>query len=732
MAMMFLIIFGSLGVAMAIVAQGNLSTAEAHIKINRSLAAAETGMQYMIYRINQTAQGVTTTAGVIDSTNAPALWIAARDAMKDEMTDEAHNVEQPVLIGTTLKIGPIAVAPGEPTFEAYLTPHPITGEDYGAPFYQNPPYSELESPPTSGNTLDATWVRVRVVASDGPVGRQVFRSIQMDFKMDKKIRYAILARSRVMIGRNVMIDGPIGSRFLETWLENGHPVQMVSDFRGLDTDETTGLDVKLDDFMDDELLVHDVDGDNRINLANATEAPAADLADLTAMDANEDGYVDEYDLFISHFDTNDDGQITSTELHAKADSTIEADQLLELIDTFGDPSRSGYGDSVIDVHDPYAKIRGEVLIKADVDGWELGAAAEDNGDRGNYQDYFQGPIHPDYGEAPLTFGASDYDMQQLGSTDFDVSSFKTAATGDLAAQATTQELDHDPMDPESPQPLGNTETEEVPYGAAYPYDYYERPVYENMTFTDVTIPKGTNALFRNCTFIGVTFVETEVQNTDANFNYAGMVESDGTQKYPDLTVDVGGTDVTDTKTVANNLRFDHCTFEGAIVSDAPPGFSHVRNKIAFTGQTQFEIEGSSNLTATEKATYKRSTILTPHYSIEMGTFLDPNSSLETVDLSGTIVAGVLDMRGQIEVNGTILTTFEPETGVTPVLGDTSPQFNTTLGYFSSESGDIEAELPAEGVGVIKVTYDPSLALPDGINGSIEIAPLAGTYYESGE
>ena len=594
----------------------------------------------------------------------------------------------------------------------------------------------MDPPVSSTNPLDSTWIRVRVTAASGPAGSEIFRSIQMDFKLDKKIRYAVLSKSRIMVGRNVIIDGPIGSRFLETWIENGHPVQMASDFYGLDTDPVNGLDGKLDSFYDSWLVVNESDGDNRLNLADPSEAPLDDLETLTGMDANGDGYVDEYDIFLEHFDTSADGEITLTELTAKADTETEAEQLLEMIDTFGDPLRVGYNDGVIDDHDRYAKLFGQARIKADLTGWEEGAAAAPDGSPGSYLNYYQGPVRPDHNEHALTFDATDAALLEINSTDFNVSSFRTTAESadDFVTQAAAQEDLHDPGDPTSPQPVSSA-TEEVPFGSAHPYDYYERPVYENMTFTDVMIPKGTNALFKNCHFVGVTFVDTEKNNTDPNFNYAGMSESDGSQKFPDMTVGVtdGGTSTTvaDTKTISNNVRFHDCTFEGAVVSEPASAYTHVRNKIAFTGTTRFDIDGSVTLTDTEKALYRRSTILTPHYSVEMGSFTAPADPGETVELSGTIVAGVLDMRGQVKVNGTILTTFEPQSDVAPVIGATSPQFNTTLGYFSSDDGDVEAELPAEGVGVIQVTYDPTMAMPDGITAPIELKAHAETYYEGG-
>ena len=65
LAMMFLVIFGSLAAAMAVVSQGNLHTADTHIKVNRSLAAAETGMRLMIFRLADASSVVLTRSGAI-------------------------------------------------------------------------------------------------------------------------------------------------------------------------------------------------------------------------------------------------------------------------------------------------------------------------------------------------------------------------------------------------------------------------------------------------------------------------------------------------------------------------------------------------------------------------------------------------------------------------------------------------------------------------------------------
>jgi len=747
LSMMFLVIFGSLAAAMAIVAQGNLHTADTHLKVNRSLAASETGMRLMIYRLAEASAQVQTRSGAVwdpaagsyittlqssdmvgDPSGMPvdvllgkanAIWAEVAATLATDLSGEFHNQAEPYIDADgVLHVGPMSVGPGAPSFTATFTPHPIAGEDYDSAYYTRPPYDAMGVSAT--NPLDARFVRVTVEAFDGEAGDRVHRSVSMDFQMVKRIEYAVLSRSRVMIGKNVMIEGRIGSGFLETDLLNGHPIQIASDFRGIDP----ALDAQLDALLG-SIIEDDQDGDNRLSIHNSTEV--SDYANPASYDTDNDGYITEFDFFLSHFDTSSSpGQITLSELQAEMDP-LDAQQLMQLIDTFGSPSRAGYNDGVIDEYDRYAKIRGEVHIAAGVSGWESGAATS-----GSYQDYLQGPIVPGHNQVPLTFESDETTEYELDPEQFDVSSFKALATDDFFAQATANAANHDPGDPDSPQPLGNVVTEAVPFQATYPYDYYDRPVYENMTFRNVKIPKGTNALFVNCRFIGVTFIETELDNDDPDFNYAGMQDATGVQKHPDRYVTIDGTDVYDTKTVANNIRFHNCKFEGGVVTDVPQEYTHARNKVTFTGNSGFEIDSSAELSDAEKNLYKRSSLLAPQYSIEMGTFVSPYDASEVIKLSGTIVAGLIDMRGQVEIDGQLLTTFEPQSNTGPVIGETSPQFNTTLGYFSAADGDLETELPENGLGVIKVRYNKDLPLPDGILGPVETIPLWGTYFEGGK
>lgn len=758
LAMMFLVIFGSLAAAMAIVSQGNLHASSSQLKVNRAMAGAETGMNLVAYRLRAAALQVRTSDGqIVGGTdgNAQALWAQAADLVRDDFSGNFHNVAEPYFDPATgqLSLGPVALGAGQPTFEAVLTPHPIPDEDYTSARYDAGGYDTLIRAHAASYhdkayhlltaseiaVARAAWqpdeslVRCTVVAGDGPTGSRIYRTIAKDFLIDKKIRFAILSASRIMVGRNVVIDGDLGSRFLETNLTNGHPVQLESDFVGLDPDTTSdGLDAQLAALVG-TLITNDTDGDNRLALENSVEMDG--LVSPQDLDINGDGYIDDWDFYLDKFSvsSNADGspRVTQLDMENAGVPSVLAAQLVSLIDTAGDPDRAGFNDGVIDDRDRYAKVRGEVYIKADLTGWLNGAAD------GAYQDYFGGPIAPDHGSDALSFEASETDAFVFTAEDFDVSTYRDMVTDDFENQSDpVTAVPNDSLQPTNYTAPGDANREGVPFGSPYPYDFYERPVFENMVFTDVVIPKGTNALFRNCRFIGVTFIETETDNDDPEFLYAGMQESDGSQKFPNSEADVSGTTHNDTKPLSNNIRFEDCVFEGAVVSDVPDHFTHTRNKLSFTGSTTFldmrDPTATPNLTHEERQLFMRSTILAPNYSVELGTFIAADDPGEQVYLSGTIVTGLIDMRGQVEVNGTILTTFEPVSDVSPVVGQTSPQFNTTLGYFASAAGDLEAELPASGLGVIQLRYDPTLPLPNGLTGPIEIEAITATYYEGAE
>lgn len=226
-------------------------------------------------------------------------------------------------------------------------------------------------------------------------------------------------------------------------------------------------------------------------------------------------------------------------------------------------------------------------------------------------------------------------------------------------------------------------------------------------------------------------------------------------KYPGLTADYNGTPVEDTRPYSNNIRFHDCRFAGSIVAKATTQYTHVRNKIQFTGDTVFTLE-NENLTEEEIEELAKSSILMPGYSVDVGHFT--NSSLVPVQLKGTIIAGVMDVRGSADIFGTLLMTFRAVEGEGPLhYGGTPDAFNTTIGYFGPDDGDAESVDPSTlsdtdgdgfpdigvdldgdgfndpflGFGEITIRYNPDGKLPDGIPWPITIEAVEGTYVEGG-
>ncbi|MCC7406763.1 MAG: hypothetical protein IT442_01745, partial [Phycisphaeraceae bacterium] len=438
LAMMFLVIFSSLAAAMAIVAQGNLATADTQLKVSRALAAAETGMRFAMLRINTATAAVPAIReGQIDATKAVELWTSIRSELVTEfLEDDDEQLDKADIIAGEngeLFLPPIALgrAAGAARFVIRIEPHPISGVNYDDAVYDQSPYAELGVDISSSNRLDARWVRVMVLGIDGPANHPIKRAIQMDFRIDKKIRFALLSKNRVMIGPHVLVDGPVASRFMDTDLTNGHPVQMASDFRGL----TPELDEALfgENGLVDALTANDMDGDNRIRVQDTREVE--NIEDPESYDVNGDGYIDEFDYFLGVFDTNNDGRVSKVELGTEGDQTRA--ELFELLDGHGSPGRVGYNDEFLDTDDNYAKVHGQVMIVQTQQSWAEGAAILVNPD-GTIQDYFQGAIIAPHDQSPLTYQASAANVHQYQASDFNVDGYRAMTDSDLTTQAAPQ------------------------------------------------------------------------------------------------------------------------------------------------------------------------------------------------------------------------------------------------------------------------------------------------------
>jgi len=200
-----------------------------------------------------------------------------------------------------------------------------------------------------------------------------------------------------------------------------------------------------------------------------------------------------------------------------------------------------------------------------------------------------------------------------------------------------------------------------------------RHVYENQTFTNARLPNNYNALFRNCTFEEVLYIDCS---------------KSGSSYY-------------------NNVRFENCTYNGVIVSDTPEIFKWVDNCLYFTGAATFE-----NTSSIQEAT-----ILAPHFNVNLGN-TNPEQSENNV-LTGAIVGGIVDIRGNAQIYGTIIS-----------MCDTTQWpsgYVTNIGATLDDGGSETTELGD--IGVIGITPDMDQMLPSGITSPIVIKPLKDTYSE---
>jgi hypothetical protein len=777
LAMMFLVFFGSLGVAMAIVAQGNLRTADSALKVSRAMSAAESGLVFASKRLAKEGQRFVVRKGVIDADFGHKLWLGTWNPSTDGQVDvlpPVGYVEAGVASGLAEAVrnahaadgNAFSVEPGDDARPSLDEEGTVTTRAMRLIANDNRVWFRLVYELLDG----ASVIRVTSVGADGDIRR----TLQMDFRLNKRIEYAVLTPNRLMIGKNVLISGPLATRYGTEPGElnpgNGDPLVMRSDFYYLHPD----LDALLDAWHA-AVVLHDVDGDARLRPGHPTEAQGLSL-DSDFVDRDGDEYVDDFDLFLGFFDENGDGMIVVDPVRAAAaglgNLTPEFididDQLARLIDLWN-PDRDGNGvvdardtmlgfnDGVLNHLDRYAKVTGRLAFGVTKASWETAHGA-------SYQTIVHGPIRNRPDQAPASFGIPASELRLVTTDMFAESAvwFKQEAQGgaSFAAQVASA--------------LGSggiytapslATYEPVPFGSQSSYDWYQRPVYENMTFTNVLIPKGTNALFRNCTFVGTVYIETESDCVDVNWNYTGSLQQTilaggGVQyspKFPGLQSSLGGNPVSDTKPHSNSIRFDGCTFLGSIAGDTPGEYTHWRNKVQLTGATRFYLDPNDpellaqpdattlqsllgNLTAAQRDMLARSSVMMPGWSIDVGNFNNEQASdpeeTARVRLRGTIIAGILDVRGSADVHGTLLMTFRPTPGQGPLFYDGQPDmFNTTIGYFGPLDGDGEGALPGsggfQGFGEITLRYDPEAKLPDGIPWPISVEAMPATYIEGG-
>lgn len=623
LSMMFLILFGSLAAAMAIASKGNLTTAATHVRVLRAQGAAETGLAVAKARLAGAAARFICSESNVTSTFGTNLWAGNTGSLgtvnvvasKTGRTDLAspagiaqalvqlHALDQDIVTEAGPATPSVANAPVGMSSEygtsnwVYTPAVAIEPRSVGGP----PPvcYRVRYAPLANGTDVrvivdgyDFSYTREGVDASGNVTQVPVVRTVMQDFRLSKRVNHAIIAPTRVMVGKNVSIEGALGSAYTNVTAQNGDPFVIHSDFLGL----SPVLDAKLNALFNG-IRQYDVDGDYRLRVnhpiesqgipSNAQDFDGDGQPDGAFTDVTGDGYVDDFDVFLKHFDTNGDGRVALSWGPGPAEFTVDNDLALMIDSARPDRNRNGvwgyvdtnnngrwdpgepfndydsvngvnrdqilgYMDGYIDYKDQYAKIRGSVTTRATQAAW---TAAQ-----GDLTTRMRGPIVPGNGESPRTFGASTDTIPDL-----DINSFSTqrtalqnAADGQTFAQQVASQLGvsvaalgtytetqspgpnvkrYFRLDPDAnldgkPDNWSTAYYEKMPFAAPAPGDYYYRPVYENMTFKDVQIPEGNNGLYINCTFVGVTWVRSRTDNNHVLWGEFGRMVMDTSTGKP--------------------------------------------------------------------------------------------------------------------------------------------------------------------------------------------------------
>jgi len=766
-ALLMLAVIASITAAMASVSWTNVRSAQAQIALARAQSVAESGLLFGSRRLQEEVNRFIVDRGLIDADLAEKLWRGTWTSSDGQVlvlpaneyvvsspsgTGIVHNLQD---VFNQIDTHWIEVTPEDALLpilsenEHTLELKPITLDNSGALIFRLT-YQLLD-----GDT--------RILVSSTGEADGISRTISMEFDLEKRVDFAIYAMSKIMLGRNVKIEGPIGTRYgteaNELNEEYGTPFVMRSDFLGLDPIELDGTIQSLAQLI----LEYDVDGDNRLRPNHPTEGIGLGGA---LIDYDGDQYVTEMDLFLSRYDSDGDIRVVyDPALAASAgypgltQEFFEDLQLGALIDharsdrngdgvTDDIDRQLGWGDGILDARDLYSKVDGHLAFAVALADWEAETGSQ-------WQTDVRGAISPEFGDSATQFQLSEDQLAELttsmfadAQTWFETKSQTGVAFGDTSFGQVAANL----LDGGTFVPASENEWEGIPWESGAAYDWYQRPIFRDMTFTNVRIPKGTNALFENCTFIGVTWLETTEDVADPNWNYAGaLVEgADGYElQFEGLVAEAWGIEYESTREVSNNVRFHDCTFLGSIAGDVPSEFTHWRNKIQVTGESRFFLDPQdpdldqqddavtlqailNSIPPEDLEQLSRSSILMPGWSVEIGTF--QNDETVGVKLTGTIVTGLIDLRGVIDVYGAILSTYRPVEGEGPLYyGGESASFNTTIGYFGPEDGDGEgvndADKPFEGYGRISIRANPNALMPDGVPWPISIVADGTTYRE---
>ena len=213
--------------------------------------------------------------------------------------------------------------------------------------------------------------------------------------------------------------------------------------------------------------------------------------------------------------------------------------------------------------------------------------------------------------------------------------------------------------------------------------WFYRPQYANKTLSWTYISPDTHARFTNCTFKGITYIDT-----------VGTTQGSG-----------------------NNIVFENCTFEGPVVTNVPARFQWQNNSLLFEGDTEFKPnEIAPHLDGT--------TILAPNFNVNIGDFNKQGTTSDS-KITGILVGGIVDIRDNAVIEGTILSMANLDN-----IGDSSVfYYGSNLGYWEHDAEESGGEVPM--TANIRITPSENTTLPIGMRRRYSVVMNPGTYSELG-
>ncbi len=729
--MVYLLLFGSMASVMVALSIGNIRVERAETQAQEALAAAESGMSYLLLQIKTVPKPIITEGNIASMSQPLLLWSGTNVESTSGNNGIAVSLASAFNTCGVFTGNPVSIPTGS---NALTVPAmPVTPGGDGTTFSLSVSWDAGNPHSVAGTNTSYVILHLTSVGRSGGIAR----TVTMDVWLQKTLKYAVYSNVAVQLGKNVVIAGDVASAYNGT--DKGPPVQMFSDWRYLP--DSNGLENDLATLRN-LLSQYDTTFSNRLDVRNAASPAAQAAAAAGLTDRNGDGYIDDYDVGLKYVGTSFSAAnpsatkiTTGTFTDPNTGKAYDAD-LWSVIDTpmgavnpstgllpDGEaPLWTGYGDGQIDNSDSYAKVHGTVKVAISQTTWQNNVSNW-SAWGSSFRDQFEGPVVPnDPTEAPTQFGYDFSSDLTVTPQSFDTSGIASQTATTNATKVTsggTVNISNGVVT--SSMANGSTITEHSPSDVSSGWQAtYKRPVFQNVNFTNVRIPKGLNAKFINCTFNGYTYVDMTTKIVDpsnqANTNPDGSTPdpSAGMRWSQQMTSGSfsANTTLTSSNSVAfqqgNNLHFSGCTFNGVLGAATPSAYTHFGNSWEFDGSTTVnnQVDGSV-------------TIMAPNTNIEMGSYVDPAANPST--LVGVVVAGNIDVRGSAIVDGSLI-----------VAGNGAQ--NTTLGYFgTTDSGQAVpslSQLPSTAngqYGHLYFRYNPARGMPNGIKIPVMTLPQYATY-----